>query len=297
MSSRRGSKPFRPTRPPELARDAHKGDAGRVLCIVGSRLYPGAAVLVARSCQRGGAGLVTIGALEECLLGVVPIAAPEAVYWDLSGPADLDPRTFGARLLRRKDHVIVAGCGLSTSDRAARAIDTLLAARLEAPLVLDADGLNLLGREPEKLRARRGALVITPHPGEAERLLGRAIGRDEATRREAARELAAKSGAIVCLKGHRTIVASDSQLFVNDTGNPGMATAGSGDVLAGLVGAYLVATVGGHKRTWTPFEAAATAVHVHGLAGDLAAKELGERGLVASDLIERLPAAQLRLRK
>jgi len=162
--------------------------------------------------------------------------------------------------------------------------------------VVDADGLNALAGAPERLREHAGPVVITPHPGEAARLLGRAVPRHDEERARAARELAARSGAIVCLKGHRTVVAGERALYVNDTGNPGMATAGTGDVLAGILGAYLAASSSAPVSTWTPFDACASAVRVHGLAGDLAAKELGRRALVASDLIDFLGRAQRRVR-
>ncbi|MBI5432257.1 MAG: NAD(P)H-hydrate dehydratase [Planctomycetes bacterium] len=294
--TKRKSKRYRPPAPPELAKDAHKGDAGRVLGFVGSRLYPGAATLFARAAQRAGAGLVTLGCLDECLLASVPITAPEAVYLDLFGPADVERAHVAELLAARGEHALVVGCGLGGGERARALVASVLSSGAELPLVVDADGLNALGAEPERLRAYAGPIVITPHPGEASRLLGRVVPKHDEERAKAARELAQKSGAIVCLKGHRTVVTDGRTLYVNDSGNPGMATAGAGDVLAGILGAYLAACVTCRTTTWKPFDAAASAVHVHGAAGDLAAKELGRRGLVASDLIAFLPAAQRRLR-
>lgn len=287
---------YRPLAAPELAKNAHKGDAGRVLCFVGSRLYPGAATLVARAAQRAGAGLVTLACLDESLLGVVPIAAPEAVYLDFCGTADVERARLAALLQSREDHALVLGCGLSLCERSAALVESVLTSGAKIPLVVDADGLNALGSRPERLRGYAGPVVITPHPGEASRLLGRLVPKHDEERARAALELAEKSGAIVCLKGHHTVVTDGRTVFVNDTGNPGMATAGAGDVLAGILGAYLAACAGEAGHAWTPFDAAAGAVHVHGLAGDLAAKELGRRGLVASDLIAFLPKAQRKLR-
>jgi NAD(P)H-hydrate epimerase len=286
----------RPLAPPELARDAHKGDAGRVLCLVGSRLYPGAASLVVRAAARAGAGLVTLGCLDESLLASVPIAAPECIYLDLFGPADVDRERVAEIVRTHGDHALVVGCGLSQSARTHALVESVLACGASAPLVVDADGLNVLAGEPERLCAYSGPVVITPHPGEASRLLGRDVPKHDEERAKAARELAERSGAIVCLKGHRTVVTDGRTTIQNRTGNPGMATAGSGDVLAGILGAYLAACAGGHETKWSPLDAAASAVHVHGLAGDLAAKELGRRGLVASDLIAFLPKAQRKLR-
>ncbi len=276
--------------PPALGDDAHKGDAGRVLCLVGSRLMPGASILVARAAQRAGAGLVTVGCQDPALLSILPAAAPEAVLLDLSaGGAALHA------LPRRDDHAIVAGCGLGQGTHARELVEVLLATNPGVPVVLDADGLNLLGAEPERLRGRRGPTVVTPHPGEAERLLGQEIPRDDAGRTAAARELARRTGAIAVLKGRRTVVVRGEEVYLNDTGNPGMATAGAGDVLAGILGAYLALCGTGAFPRWTPMHAACAAVRVHGLAGDLAAAKLGRRALVASDLIDWLGAAQQRV--
>lgn len=290
-----------PSLPPELPADAHKGDAGRVLCIVGSRSMPGAAVLVARAAQRAGAGLVQIGCLDEALLAIVPGAAPEAVLVDLSEAVPpwgrLGPEAEGL-LAGREPHARLFGCGVGDDARARAVLAALLRAPGAAPLVLDADALNALDGEPERLRASRAPVVVTPHPGEAARLLGHEVPRDEAGRVACARELASRSGALVCLKGHGTVVADGRSTRVNRTGNAGMATAGAGDVLAGMLVAYLAAfrhdPRAAADAAAARFDAAALAVHVHGVAGDLAAAELGRRALVASDLVRFLPAAQLR---
>jgi len=252
---------------------------------------PGAAVLAARSAQRAGAGLVAVACLDANLLTIVPTAAPEAVLVDLS-------RAQGgmvATLAGRRDDVRVVGPGLGASRRTHGLVRSLLADGFEGAWVVDADALNVIAGEIEELGSRRGPMVITPHPGEAERLLGRKIPNDDAARASAAKELSRRSRAICCLKGHRTVVAEGERVYVNETGNPGMATAGAGDVLAGILGAYLAPCAHGDVASWTPFDAAASAVHVHGLAGDLAAAEVGRRGLVASDLIAFLPSAQARL--
>jgi NAD(P)H-hydrate epimerase len=286
-----------PAPPPRLASDAHKGDAGRVLCLAGSESMPGAAILCARAAQRAGAGLVAVGCLDAVLLGALPAAAPEAVLVDLTEKFEHNGRVHGGaaeRLLGRAPHAVLLGPGLG-DDARTRALLSLALATLEVPLALDADALNALDGEPERLRGSRVPLVLTPHPGEAERLLHRAIPRGAEGRAGAARELAERSGAIVCLKGHGTVVVEPGgEAWVNTTGNPGMATAGAGDVLSGILAAYLalVRSLPGHD--WTPLAAARAAVHVHGLAGDLAAERLGERALVASDLVAELPAAQRR---
>ena len=182
------------------------------------------------------------------------------------------------------------GPGIGDDARARAVVPRILAAASGAPRILDADALNALDGEPERLRDASGPVVITPHPGEAARLARRDVPRDEAGRVAFALELAARAGAIVCLKGHGTVIADAERAMVNRTGNPGMATAGAGDVLAGMLVAYLARTSA--ASSFTPFDAAALAVHEHGLAGDLAAHRLGQRAVVASDLIASLPDAQ-----
>ncbi len=278
---------------PPLPEDAHKGRAGRALCFAGSRTMPGAAILVARAAQRAGAGLVTLVCRDANLLNVVPPASPETVLvaldddWLLDGAGDLarwvDPRESHARL---------AGPGLGDDKRTARLIGKLLASEFAGPLVLDADALNAL-EEPEVLRDTAARVVITPHPGEAARL-GVPVPDDADGRRNAARALAERTGAVVCLKGSGTVVTDGEREWVNATGNAGMATAGSGDVLAGMLVAYLARRVASGDPTGDPFETARLAAHVHGLAGDYAAALLGADALVASDLIAFLPQAQRR---
>lgn len=286
-----------PRPPPRLPPDAHKGDAGRVLCLAGSESMPGAAILCARAAQRAGAGLVAMGCLDAVLLGVLPAAAPEAVLVDLTEKFEHNGRVHGGaaeRLLARAPHSVLLGPGLG-DDARTRALLSLVLATLEVPLVLDADALNALDGEPERLCAARVPLVLTPHPGEAGRLLQREIPREAEARMKAARELAARSGALVCLKGHATVVAEPGGgTWVNTTGNAGMATAGAGDVLAGILVAYCALVRSLAAPDWTILAAAQAAVHVHGLAGDLAAERLGQRALIASDLVDELAAAQRR---
>lgn len=245
-------------------------------------------MLAARGAQRAGAGLVAVACLDAISKTILPVAAPEAVLVDLTA----DPL---ASLAGRADDVRVVGPGLGNSKRTRDLVRSLLADGFAGAWVIDADALNVLEGEIGALAARRGPMVLTPHPGEAGRLLAREIPRDDAGRTAAAIEISRRARAICCLKGHRTIVADGDRVYVNETGNPGMATAGAGDVLAGILGAYLAPCAHGDLPGWTPFDAAASAVHVHGLAGDLAAAEVGRRGLVASDLVRFLPAAQARI--
>ena len=253
---------------------------------------PGAAILAVRAATRAGAGLVSLAALDLELLALVPIAVPEAVLLDWSAQ-ELTRSSIAERLAVREDHARLAGCGLGQSERSRQVLAALVSDKFAGPLVLDADALNALGGEPERLQRRVGFTVLTPHQGEASRLLGREIQGDENGRIAAALELARKSGATVVLKGQRSVIASGTSVFVNTSGNPGMASAGSGDVLAGIAVAYLAASAAVPRADFTALDALRAAVYVHGQAGDLAAAQLGQRALIASDLIDYLPAAQV----
>lgn len=274
--------------PPPLEPDAHKGSAGRVLAIAGSRLMPGAAVLVARAAQRAGAGLVRMACLDAELLQVIPAAAPEAVLLELTEGGTREA------IERCDAHALLCGPGLGEVERTRAVVRHLLAAGSGIPRVLDADALNVLAGEPEALLASAGPIVVTPHPGEAERLLARRVPREDDGRRAFAEELARRAGAVVCLKGRHTVVTDGERTFVNDSGNPGLATAGAGDVLAGILAAYLAREVASGALLDVQATAAA-AVHVHGLAGDLAARAHGRRALIASDVVDAIGAAQLSL--
>ncbi|MBL8768787.1 MAG: NAD(P)H-hydrate dehydratase [Planctomycetes bacterium] len=271
--------PFRLTK---RARDSHKGDFGRVLVVAGSRRMPGAATLAALGALRGGAGLVTV-ATPECALPLIAPACPCALFEPL--PATREGFVANAALehlveAARRADVVVLGPGLGTEEATQFTIRSF-ALELGKPLVLDADGLNAFAAEPDVLARRSSPTIMTPHPGELERLDGKPATADAKERLARAKAASARFRAIVCLKGAGTVVASASRTYVNRTGNPGMATGGSGDVLSGLLGALIV-------RFDDPFKAAALAVHMHGRAGDLAKRRRGETALIALDLVEHL---------
>lgn len=293
MSARRNPDQRAPL-PPYIPRDAHKGRAGRVLIFAGSADMPGAAILAARAAQRAGAGLVRVAVDCDELRAALPIAVPEAVMLDIR---DWSPRSFLTQLrslVRAETHAWLLGPGLGRSDRTASLVRAILELEQLPPTVLDADALNVLDGDLMALSNLHCESVLTPHPGEAERLLQRPIGSTAAARREAAFELARRAIACVVLKGPQTIVADDQhRYYENNTGHQGLATAGSGDVLAGILVAYLAGQQSGLDPAWNSFDAARAAVHVHGLAADLARPHKGVRGLIASDLIEFLPAAQV----
>jgi NAD(P)H-hydrate epimerase len=260
---------------PRRAAGAHKGTHGHVLVVAGSRDKVGAALLAATGALRGGAGLVTLAVPPDAEAAVIG-RVPEAML------AHLDPEAADAegaleRLAVRKQAVVL-GPGMP-STRAAGKLARLAAEALDVPLVLDADALNHLAMDVHALREGR---VLTPHPGEAARLLG---GERVSDRIAAARAIAERTGAVTCLKGARTVVAApDGEVTLNPTGNPGMGTGGTGDVLAGLVGALLA-------QGLAPLAAARLGVYAHGLAGDLAAAARGPIGMLAGDLAAELPRA------
>lgn len=287
----------KPLAPPPLGKSAHKGDAGRVLCLAGCETMPGAAILVLRAAQRAGAGLVTLAVFDKAAITAAAISVPEAVYIDLSRSRDLVAGRLPAQLSGRADDVRIAGPGLGRGGRTDELIRRLVSDEsFTGPLVLDADGLNVIHDTPEVLAAFPGPMVVTPHPGEAARLLGlSAIPSNEEGRIECARSIARASTGICVLKGYHTIVTDGDRVYVNPTGNPGMATAGSGDVLTGILGSYLASCVKEEVEGWDVFEAVRSAVWVHGRAGDLAAEHYGCRAVVASSIVDFLCSAQREL--
>ncbi|TAJ07711.1 MAG: NAD(P)H-hydrate dehydratase [Planctomycetota bacterium] len=286
---------YEPALPPALSDDGHKGLAGRVACLCGSGEMPGAALLVARAAQRAGAGLVTMGCLHPRLLDALPLAAPEAVLHDLvahAGPVEGAAAGAADAWLAREAHARLCGPGLGSGDFTRALVEHIVARCGPEPLVLDADALNVYAGRLAELRRRRAPTVLTPHPGEAARLLGRAVASGERERYDAARELASRSGAVVVLKGAGTLVADESRVWQCEDGNAGMATAGAGDVLAGILAAYAARAVALEDAEYTAFDAACAAVWMHALAGDEAASSHGERALIASDLIDELAGVQ-----
>jgi len=277
---------------PERPRDGHKGTFGHLVVVAGSPGKSGAAVLAARGALRSGAGLVTVAA-PEAIRAEVDSGCVEAMTLPL--PADagatLGPAAAAALALAwtGKDAVAL-GPGLGDQPPIAAWVREL-AIGLELPLVLDADGINAFAGRAAELRRRRAPTVLTPHPGELARLLGREPPRGSDQRLAAVRAAAETTGCVVVLKGYQSLIAAPGgSSALNPTGNPGMATAGSGDVLTGAVGAWLA-------RGLPALEAAHAAVFLHGLAGDLAAARAGEDGLLAGDIAERLPEAMRRVRR
>lgn len=263
--------------------DSHKGTFGHVLALCGSWGMAGAAVLSVRGALRCGAGLVT-AALPRSIYPMVTAAQPEAVCLPL--PQDRDGRVaLAARSALRKAAgkvtCLLIGCGLGQSGDLSGLIADLIA-RAACPVVLDADGINLMAQHIDRVKACKAPLVLTPHPGEMARLCRTTVDEVEKDRAGTARRFAKEYGVWLVLKGHRTLVASpDGSLLVNTTGNPGMATGGSGDVLAGMIASFLA-------QGMQPQQAAMCGVYLHGRAGDHAAERLGQHAMLPSDLLAEL---------
>ena len=269
--------------------EVHKGNFGRVLIVAGSTGKTGAAALAALGALRAGAGLVTVATPRACQ-SVVSTLMPEYVTLGLDDTTD--GMVSGAaleRVLAQRCDVLAVGPGLGQG-AGVRTVVRGLVERATVSLVLDADGLNAFADDADALVGRDGRdLIITPHPGEMARLIGVTIDHVQTHRVEVAREVATTRGLYVVLKGARTVVATpEGTVWINMTGNPGMATGGTGDVLTGVVAAWLAQLVDAEA-------ACALAVCLHGLAGDLAAIEHGEVGLIASDVADHLGPAILDL--
>lgn len=252
--------------------DSHKGDFGTVIVIGGAKGMVGAALLAARAALKLGAGRVHVGLLAEAIPAWDPLQ-PELMLHDAA--------TALACVAHSPHPVIVAGCGMGTTPQAVKLLTRLV--QMDVPLVLDADALNLISSHPEfgaDIVLRTAATLLTPHPGEAARLLGVSTQAIQADRIGAARQLAARYRCFIALKGANSLTASpDGALLQNNTGNPGMSTAGMGDVLAGIIGALIA-------QGLAPNHAVPLGLHLHGAAGDALAQQDIHTGMTASELID-----------
>lgn len=256
----------------------HKGNFGKLLLLCGSRGYTGAAFFAAMGALRSGAGLVFLG-VPESIYGIEAVKLNEPVIFPLpdeSGrlSADAVPKILAR--LPQMDAVLV-GPGLGQSEGTLAVVRAVLE-KAECPVVVDADGINVLSAHRDLLRGRKSPTILTPHDGEFARL-GGVIGED---RMSAAAALAEELGCVVLLKGHETCITDGTDGYLNPTGNPGMAVGGSGDVLAGVITALLGAGL-------PPLEAAACGAWLHGAAGDRCAAELGQYGMLPTDMLSALP--------
>lgn len=256
---------------PDRDENAHKGDFGKILLLCGSRGYTGAAYLAAMGALRTGAGLVFLG-VPESIYAIEAVKLNEPIVFPLPDEGGkLGPKAIPEILKRlpQMDAVLI-GCGLGQSEGTFEVVKAVLE-HAACPVVLDADGINVMAPHKDILRGRTCPTVLTPHAGEFARL----GGGDPA-------EFAREMGCILLLKGHRTRITDGQTLWVNRTGNPGMAVGGSGDVLAGMIVSLLGQGI-------APVEAAACGAWLHGAAGDLCAREIGQYGMLPTDMLLALP--------
>ena len=257
---------------------AHKGDFGKILLLCGSRGYTGAAALAAMGALRSGAGLVYLG-VPESIYAIEAVKLTEPVVFPLpdeDGKLGLLSVNEILELLPKMDAVLV-GCGLGQSQGTFVVVKAVLE-QANCPVVLDADGINVLREHKDILRGRQHPTILTPHDGEFTRF-GGTIGEN---RMASAAYFAREWNAIVLLKGHRTCITDGHIHYENHTGNPGMAVGGSGDVLAGIIVSLL-------GQGLKPLEAAACGAWLHGAAGDLCAEEIGQYGMLPTDMLNALP--------
>ncbi len=269
---------------PKRTPEAHKGDFGRILIIAGSAGYTGAAYLTSQAAMRSGSGLVTL-AIGRTLYPIMASKLTEVMIKPY-----FETKDYSLSLLAEKELInfsekcdaIAIGPGISQNKETQHLVRNLVA-KLNKPVILDADGINSFVGHLDELKAAKTQLVLTPHPGELARLTGKDIGDIQNSRKDIALSFANEYNTVLVLKGHNTIVARpDGEFYINETGNAGMASGGVGDVLTGVIASFI-------GQGCEAFTASMLGVYFHGLAGDEAVKEKGPLGLIATDILNKLP--------
>ena len=270
--------------------DSNKGTLGSLLCICGSYGMAGAAIMAGKAALRCGIGLLKI-AVPKSIYPVCTTNILESVYYPLEETSNgviSSKNTDFLLEMCEKSSAVVIGCGLSVCDDTKNLVQSVIT-NCEKPLVIDADALNCICNKPEILKNLKAPAIITPHPGEMARLLHSTPKTVNSSRENTAIDFAKKFGVVTVLKGAGTIIASpDGEFYINHTGNSGMATGGSGDVLSGIIGSLLA-------QGAAPINAAAAGVFLHGTIGDLAAEKLGKISMLPTDMIDMIPTAYLKL--
>ena len=266
--------------------DSHKGSYGHILVIAGSASCTGSAYLASQAALVAGSGLVTLGVpaslhsiLAKKLVEVMVKPLPETRAQTISLDAAGEIINFS-----KKADVVAIGPGLSQNSKTQRLVRDLIK-KIARPFVADADALNALAGHCSILKRLRHPIVLTPHPGEMSYIIGKDTAFIQKKRKEVARAFAREYNVVLVLKGHRTVVAEPGgKIYINKTGNPGMATGGAGDVLTGVIASFM-------GQGLDPYEASCLGVYVHGLAGDLVSREKGQLSLIATDLLNKIPKA------
>lgn len=270
--------------------DSNKGTLGSLLCICGSYGMAGAAIMAGKAALRCGIGLLKI-AVPKSIYPVCATNILESVYYPLEETSNgviSSKNTDFLLEMCEKSSAVVIGCGLSVCNDTKNLVQSVIT-NCKKPLVIDADALNCICNKPEILKNLKAPAIITPHPGEMARLLHSTPKTVNSNRENTAIDFAKKFGVVTVLKGAGTIIASpDGEVYINHTGNSGMATGGSGDVLSGIIGSLLA-------QGAAPINAAAAGVFLHGTIGDLAAEKLGKISMLPTDMIDMIPTAYLKL--
>ena len=263
---------------PDRKPESHKGDYGRILLLCGSVGYTGAAALAAMGALRSGAGMVFLG-VPESIYAIEAVKLTEAIVFPLPEEDGKLKHQAIPQILKRLENMdaVLIGPGLGQSEDTFMVTKAVLENAV-CPVILDADGINVLAGHMDILRDRHYPTILTPHAGE----FGRIYGQIEPDRVSCATAFARENGCILLLKGHETAITDGEESYINPTGNPGMAVGGSGDVLAGIIAALVGQGV-------TPLKAAACGAWLHGASGDICAKEIGQYGMLPSDMLEVLP--------
>ncbi len=267
--------------------DSHKGNYGHILILAGSSRFSGAALLCCQAAMRSGAGLVTLGIPKSINIALIKNKPKEVMTLPLpetkKGTLSLKAFATISRFLKNVD-VLIIGPGLG-NHKSTYALIRKIIKKTNQPIIIDADAINALSKHLRILKDHKGEIILTPHQKEISRLLNIDINFVKKNRKVVAKKYAKYYNTLIVLKGHATIVTDGKkQLYINKTGNPGMATAGSGDVLSGIIGAFTA-------QGLDVFKAAKYATYIHGLAGDIAAKDKTQISLIASDIINRIPDA------
>lgn len=270
--------------------DSNKGTLGSLLCICGSYGMAGAAIMAGKAALRCGIGLLKI-AVPKSIYPVCATNILESVYYPLEETSNgviSSKNTDFLLEMCEKSSAVVIGCGLSVCDDTKELVKAVIT-NCTKPIVIDADALNCICNKPEILKNLKAPAIITPHPGEMAILLHSTPKTVNSNRENTAINFAKKFGVVTVLKGAGTIIASpDGEVYINHTGNSGMATGGSGDVLSGIIGSLLA-------QGASPINAAAAGVFLHGTIGDLAAEKLGKISMLPTDMIDMIPTAYLKL--
>lgn len=263
---------------PDRDQDAHKGNFGKILLLCGSRGYTGAAYLAAMGALRSGAGLVFLG-VPESIYQIEAVKLNEAIVFPLPDEEGKLSKKAIPEILERlpKLDAVLIGPGLGQGMGVFETVKAVLQSA-QCPVVIDADGINVLAAHKDILRDRTAPTILTPHAGEFARL----GGNTDAGKQTAAEEMAKDLGCILLLKGRGTVITDGKSTYINHTGNPGMAVGGSGDVLSGIIVSLLGQGI-------SPLEAAACGAWLHGASGDLCAKEIGQYGMLPTDMVTVLP--------